>query len=156
MGATYTDERGVVLVDYERCIGCRYCMSACPYGVRQFNWESTKKAKEKAEYMDGYDYGYPFDFRDKDGRLVYMPNRPQGIVEKCTFCVQYTSDNELPACVQSCPANARIFGNLDDPDSEVSHLIREHKAARLLEELGTSPKVYYLPPVKLKKQEVLR
>ena len=61
-GATYTDERGVVLIDYERCIGCRYCIAACPYGVRQFNWEDPKKTKERVGYEKGYEYGYPVDF----------------------------------------------------------------------------------------------
>ncbi|MHB1407796.1 MAG: 4Fe-4S dicluster domain-containing protein [Desulfitobacteriaceae bacterium] len=147
-GATYTDERGVVLVDYERCIGCRYCIAACPYGVRQFNWEDPHQAKERVGYQEGYEYGYPADYRDPDGRLVYTPNRPLGVVEKCTFCVQYTSKGELPACVQACPAKARIFGDLDDPDSEVSRLVQERQAFRLKEELGTSPKVFYLPPTK--------
>lgn len=145
VGATYTDERGVVLVDYDRCIGCRYCITACPYGVRQFNWEDPEKAKARVGYQEGYDYGYPFDHKD-DGRLVYTQNRPKGVVEKCTFCVQYTTEGEDPACVRSCPANARIFGDLEDPDSEVGRLIRERHAVRLLEELGTSPKVYYLLP----------
>lgn len=144
--ATYTDERGVVLIDYERCIGCRYCISACPYGVRQFNWEDPVKAKERVGYMDGYDYGYPGEYRDKDGRLVFTPNRPRGVAEKCTFCVQYTSNGEQPACVQACPGKARIFGDLDDPQSEVSRLIRQHQAYRLREDLGTSPKVFYIPP----------
>ncbi|NLL18010.1 MAG: 4Fe-4S dicluster domain-containing protein [Clostridia bacterium] len=148
VGATYTDEQGVVLVDLERCIGCRYCMSACPYGVRQFNWEDPKQAKEKAGYAKGYTYGYPFPQRDKKGRLVYTPNRPKGITEKCTFCVQYTSKGELPMCVQACPAGARHFGDLDDPNSTVGRLIRERETIRLLEELGTSPKVYYLSPNK--------
>lgn len=148
VSATYTDDRGVVLVDYERCIGCRYCMSACPYGVRQFNWEAGQKAKDKAGYMKGYDYGYPEDYRTEDKRLVYTPDRPQGVVEKCTFCVQYTKNGELPACVRSCPANARFFGDLDDHDSIVSRLVQERYTFRLLEELGTSPKVFYLPPVK--------
>ncbi|WP_141262728.1 4Fe-4S dicluster domain-containing protein [Moorella sp. E308F] len=146
VGATYTDDRGRVLVDYERCIGCRYCMAACPYGVRQFNWEDQQKAKAKAGYMPGYDYGYPFEHRDRNSRLVYMPDRPKGIVEKCTFCVQYTDKGELPVCVQACPAGARFFGDLDDPKSEVSRLVRERQALRLKEELGTKPKVFYLPP----------
>jgi len=146
--ATYTDENGVVLVDYERCIGCRYCISACPYGVRQFNWEDPVKAKERVGYMSGYAYGYPGDYRDKDGRLVYTPNRPRGVAEKCTFCVQYTANGEQPACVRACPGKARIFGDLDDPQSEVSRLIRQRQAFRLREDLGTSPKVYYLPATK--------
>lgn len=148
VGATYTDELGVVLVDYERCIGCRYCMSACPYGVRQFNWQDAKKAKQQAGYMSGYDYGYPEDQRDKDDRLVYTQDRPQGVVEKCTFCAQYTQNGQLPACVRSCPSKARIFGDLDDPDSEISRLVAERQTFRLLEELGTSPKVFYLAPTK--------
>lgn len=148
VGATYTDERGVVLVDYERCIGCRYCMSACPYGVRQFNWQDPKTAKQQAGYMSKYDYGYPEDYRDKDDRLVYTPDRPQGVVEKCTFCAQYTQNGQLPACVRACPSKARIFGDLDDPNSEVSRLVGERQTFRLLEELGTSPKVFYITPTK--------
>lgn len=143
--ATYTDDRGVVLVDYERCIGCRYCISACPYGVRQFNWEDPKKAKARTGGLQGYDYGYPFDYRDQDGRLVYTPDRPKGVVEKCTFCVQYTDgQKQLPACVRACPAKARVFGDLDDPNSEISKLVGERQTYRLLEDLGTSPKVFYL------------
>lgn len=150
VGATYTDARGVVLVDLERCIGCRYCMSACPYGVRQFNWEDPEKAKEKAGYPQDYAYGYPFDHRDPNDRLVYSPNRPKGITEKCTFCAQYTAQGELPMCVQACPAKARHFGDLDDPASAVGKLIREQETFRLLEELGTAPKVFYLSPSKPK------
>ncbi|ABB15512.1 MULTISPECIES: 4Fe-4S dicluster domain-containing protein [Carboxydothermus] len=148
VGATYTDDKGRVLVDYERCIGCRYCMTACPYGVRQFNWEDPKKAKDRVGYMKGYSYGYPFDHRDKDDRLVYTQNRPKGVVEKCTFCVQYTDKGELPACVQACPAHARIFGDLDDKDSEISKLVHERQVVQLKEHLGTKPKVYYLAPTK--------
>ncbi len=148
VGATYTDERGVVLVDYERCIGCRYCIAACPYNVRQFNWEDPKKAKERVGYEKGYEYGYPVEIRDPDGRLIYTPNRPVGVAEKCTFCFQYTSKGELPACVSSCPSKARIFGDLDDQESEVSTLLRDRSSFRLKEELGTQPKVYYLPPNK--------
>lgn len=147
-GATYTDDRGVVLVDYERCVGCRYCLSACPYGVRQFNWEDPAAAKKRAGYASNYDYGYPADYRDEEGRLVYTQDRPKGVVEKCTFCVQYTKNGEQPACVRSCPAKARIFGDLDDPNSEVAQLIGERQAFRLREDLGTSPKVFYLPPNK--------
>jgi len=149
VGATYTDERGAVLIDFERCIGCRYCIAACPYNVRQFNWEDPKEAKERAGYKEDYEYGYPVDVKDKNRRLVYTPNRPVGVVEKCTFCFQYTSQGEEPACVQSCPSRARIYGDLDDPDSEVSRLIRERQAFRLREDLGTQPKVYYLSASKL-------
>lgn len=154
VGATYTDEQGVVLVDFERCIGCRYCMAACPYGVRQFNWENPKKAKSKAGYQSGYDYGCPEDYRDAKGRLVYTQNRPTGVVEKCTFCVQYTRKGEPPACVRGCPANARIFGDLEDPQSEVSKLVGERQTFRLLEDKGTRPKVFYLSSTKPRRPEV--
>ena len=146
VGATYYDENRVVLIDFNRCIGCRYCIMACPYGVRQFNWEDAKHAKEKMDYAKGYEYGWPEEYRGKDNRLVYTPDRPRGVVEKCTFCIQYINEGEPPACVRSCPGKARHIGDLDDPNSLVSRLIRERPAFRLLEELGTKPKVYYLPP----------
>ena len=156
VGATWKREDGVVLIDFERCIGCRYCLTACPYGVRQFNWqdpdENFKKAFKISHNADwfavpGYRYGYPFDHRTK-GRLVYTPKRPKGVTEKCTFCVQYIDQGELPACVRACPGNARVFGDLDDPNSEISKILREHSTFRLLEEMGTRPKVFYIPPEK--------
>ena len=76
-GATYKNEEGMILVDYNRCIGCRTCMAACPYGVRQFNWKNPKKEKESM----GYEYGYPFDVKEEPNRLVYTQNRPTGVVE---------------------------------------------------------------------------
>lgn len=148
-GATYTNEEGTVLVDYNRCIGCRTCMAACPYGVRQFNWKNPEKEKEQI----GYEYGHPFDVNEEPKRLVYTQNRPMGVVEKCTFCVEYTKQGIDPACVRACPAKARIFGDLDDPDSEVSKLIRTHQVQRLLEEYGTQPKVYYISSSRLKNIE---
>jgi len=134
-----------VLIDYERCIGCRYCMSACPYGVRQFNWEDPAKAHQRSEYQDHYRYGYPEEHRH-DGRLVYAPQRPRGIVEKCTFCAQYRDRGELPACVRGCPGKARFVGDLHDPDSDVSRMIKGRNAFTLLPEKGTKPTVFYLPP----------
>ena len=149
-GATYTDENGVVLVDYKRCIGCRACIAACPYGVRQFNWKDAKTLKQNEI---GYEYGYPYDVKDEPKRLVYTLNRPSGVVEKCTFCTQYVAKGEQPACVQACPARARIFGDLDDSNSEVSRLVRKHQVYRLLEQYGTEPKVYYISSGKLKNIE---
>ncbi|MGI6216830.1 MAG: 4Fe-4S dicluster domain-containing protein [Coriobacteriales bacterium] len=141
--ATYRDEEtGTVLVDYERCIGCRFCMSACPYGVRQFNWSAPKYPEE----TDGgeYHYGYPSDYRN-DGHLVYTPSRPEGVVEKCTFCAQYTSQGIDPACVSGCPASARIFGDMDDPNSEISKYLSAHETFVLGEEYNTHPRVFYIP-----------
>jgi len=144
VGATYVDDEGLVRMDYQRCIGCRYCTTACPYTVRYYNWYTP-------QYPAGYDaYLNP-----------NVPVRPVGVVEKCTFCIHRLEPAKreaaaqgreltdadlvlLPACNQACPASARYFGDLDDPESTVSRLARSPRAFRLLEDLGTEPKVYYL------------
>lgn len=153
--ATYKDKDGMVLIDFERCIGCRYCMSACPYGVRQFNWEDPKKTLGKLEYVENYSYGYPLNHRKEHNgfnRLVYMKTRFKGVVEKCVFCVHYYDTGGLdPACVRGCPGQARFVGDLDDPDSKVSQLIRDNEAFTLLPEKGTEPSCFYLPPSRKKK-----
>ena len=128
---------GTVLVDYDRCIGCRYCMAACPYGVRIFNWGD-------ASYAPGGVVGYGKEYRT-DGRLVFTPERPKGVVEKCTFCVERIDVGEQPFCCETCPVGARVFGDLNDPDSEVSQLVNEGGATQLHPELGTDPNVYYVP-----------
>jgi len=134
--ATFRRDDGTVLVDYDRCIGCRYCMAACPYGVRIFNWGD-------AQYAAGGVVGYGDDYR-VDGRLVFTPERPKGVVEKCTFCVELIDQGEDPFCVQNCPAGARVFGDLDDPSSEVRQMVQDG-AQQLLPDLGTDPNVYYVP-----------
>ena len=128
VGATYKDgETGVVRQDYDKCIGCRMCMSACPYtGVRSFNWEEP-------QFMLGMDLG------DADA-----PKHQKHTVEKCTFCYQRISKGEEPACMDLCPARARHWGDLDDPDSEVSKLIASRSYKQLLPDMGTKPSVYYL------------
>lgn len=141
-GATFTDkDTGTVLVDFERCIGCRMCASACPYGVRQYNW--GKPAEMVG--MDGstYSYGYPLEYRD-NGRLVYTPTRPEGVMEKCTFCAQLTANGQKPACCSACPGNARIFGDIDDPDSEISKYLEGKETMKLAEQYGTEPNIYYI------------
>jgi molybdopterin-containing oxidoreductase family iron-sulfur binding subunit len=148
VGATYKRKSdGVVLVDFDRCIGCRYCMTACPYGARSFNWETPDQVPSE------FALGYPVDYIDPDptsgkNRLVYMPKRPKGVVEKCTFCVQRIDNGEVPFCVEVCPARARIFGDLNDPNSSVSQMINSSAAYTLNPELGTEPSVYYIPPKK--------
>ena len=126
VGATYHRDDGVVMMDNERCIGCRYCMIACPYGVRVFNW------------------GWPERPTDFDTGMVAA--RPVGTVEKCLLCVHRLTDGQVPSCVWSCPEGARVFGDLNDPASRVSTLIRDREGGRLLEDRGTEPSVYYLPP----------
>lgn len=124
VGATYRDNDGRILINYDRCIGCRYCMAACPYNVRVFNWQEPVREP-------GFSYGD-------------VPARPKGVVEKCTLCVERTSKGKEPVCVEVCPAKARMFGDLDDPNSEVSKAIRERGGQQLLAEKGTKPQVYYL------------
>lgn len=157
VGATWQREDGLVLVDYERCIGCRYCMTACPYGIRQFNWQGSDESFSQGFRAAGfreddfadkeYRYGYPLDHRTA-GRLVFTRRRPRGVVEKCTFCVQYVDQGLLPACVRGCPGNARVFGDLNDPGSEISKIIRGRDVFRLLTELDTRPKVFYIFPAR--------
>ena len=124
-GATYKDENGRVEINYENCIGCRMCMAACPYNARSFNWEDPVRDPD-------------FSYGDKD-----VPVRVKGMVEKCTFCKERTDRGQEPMCVVVCPFEARTFGDLDDPDSEVSQLIREKHAYVLLEDKGTKPQVHY-------------
>lgn len=148
-GATYTTEDGAVLIDFERCIGCRYCMAACPYGVRQFNWKDPKGLKEEAIKIEP-DYGYPFDYREGgEDRLVYTQHRSVGVTEKCTFCAQYTSQGIDPACVRACPQQARVYGDLDDPESEIATILASKQTIRLKEEYGTQPKVAYVTASKV-------
>lgn len=128
VGATYKDpETGIMCQDYDKCIGCRMCMAACPYtGVRSFNWEEPK-------YTVGFSLG------DSDA----APHQ-RHVVEKCIMCRQRVSRGEEPACIRVCPARARFWGDFDDPDSEVSQLVREREYKQLLVDEGTKPSVYYL------------
>lgn len=124
-GATYKDDKGRVEIDYEKCIGCRMCMAACPYNARSFNWEEPKRKPD-------FNYG--------DSRV---PVRAKGVAEKCTLCKERTDDGEEPMCVKCCPSFARTFGDLDDPNSEISKKIKEKNAYVLLEDRGTKPQVHY-------------
>lgn len=124
-GATYKDDKGRIEIDYDKCIGCRMCMAACPYNARVFNWNVPERAT-------GFGYG--------DARV---PERPKGVVEKCTLCKERTDAGEIPMCVRTCPARARVFGDLDDPNSEISKLRLRSNVEILLEDMGTQPQVFY-------------
>ncbi len=128
VGATYKDrDTGIVRQDYDRCIGCRMCIAACPYtGVRSYNWEAPK---------------YSIDFAAGD---IEVPAHQKHTVEKCTFCYHRIAKGEKPACMVLCPGRARYYGDLEDPNSEVSVLIATRQYKQLLPEKGTRPSVYFL------------
>lgn len=124
-GASYRTEEGIVLVDYDKCIGCRICMSACPYYARHYNFSD----QERNPYYTGFEMT-PFE-------EVKSKNHPVGKVGKCDFCKDRLAEGKEPACVQACITKARFIGDLDDPYSEVSTLIRDKAAKPLNEHLGT-------------------
>jgi molybdopterin-containing oxidoreductase family iron-sulfur binding subunit len=125
---TYRDPDGIVVIDYNWCIGCRLCMNACPYWARRFNWGEPNLPND-----------------EMNPKTHYLGNRPRmrGVVEKCTWCVQRTRQGRYPACVEVCPVGARKFGNLLDPNSEVSRILERKRVFRLRAELNTYPKFFY-------------
>jgi len=126
--ATWQEPDGIVVIDADWCIGCRCCMSACPYGARHFNWSEPSISSEEL-----------------NPNTHYLGNRPRptGVVEKCTFCIHRTREGRYPACVEICPVGARKFGNLLDENSEMRYLLREKRVFVLKEELNTQPRFYY-------------
>jgi Fe-S-cluster-containing dehydrogenase component len=126
--ATWKEPDGIVVIDYDWCIGCRCCMSACPYGARHMNWAEPVLPKEQMNPITHY--------------LGNRP-RPKGVVEKCTFCIQRTRDGRYPACVEICPVGARKFGNLLDPQSEIRKVMETKRVFVFKEELATQPHFYY-------------
>jgi Fe-S-cluster-containing dehydrogenase component len=123
--ATWKEPDGIVVVDYNWCIGCRYCEAACPYHARRFNWKKPE---------------LPADQINPDQAYLSNRVRPQGVIEKCTFCLHRTREGKLPACLEACPTGARVFGNLLDPDSEIRWVLENKRVFVLKEELGTRPR----------------
>lgn len=123
-GATWKREDGIVMMDYHRCIGCRYCMAACPYGSRSFNWRDPR----------------PFiDEINPD-----FPTRTRGVVEKCNFCEERLAQGLLPACVEACQEKALLFGDLEDPASEIREILRVDYTIQRKLGLGVKPRVFYI------------
>ncbi len=126
--ATWKEPDGIVVVDYNWCIGCRYCEAACPYHARRFNWTKPE---------------IPADEINPDQAYLSNRIRPQGVMEKCTFCLHRTRKGRMPACLEACPTGARVFGNLLDPDSEVRWVLENKRVFILKEDQGTQPRFFY-------------
>jgi len=126
--ATWQEPDGITVIDYDWCIGCRYCEAACPYWARRFNFAEPHIPAEEL-----------------NPDMAYLSNRPRpkGVMEKCTFCLHRTRQGRLPACLEACPTGARKFGNILDPDSEVSQILRTKRIFVLKEDVGTLPRFFY-------------
>ena len=126
--ATWTEPDGITVIDYDWCIGCRYCEAACPYWARRFNFTAPEIPKEEV-----------------NPSIAYLSNRPRpaGVMEKCTFCLHRTREGKMPACLEVCPVGARKFGNVLDPTSDVAEILRKKRVFVLKEELGTNPRFFY-------------
>ena len=132
--ATWQEPDGITVIDYDWCIGCRYCEAACPYWARRFNFTEPKLAETKEEAA-----------KLLNPDMSYLSNRPRskGVMEKCHFCLQRTREGKLPACLEVCPVGARKFGNILDPESEVSQILRNKHVFVLKQEVGTNPRFFY-------------
>ncbi|MHC1744232.1 MAG: sulfate reduction electron transfer complex DsrMKJOP subunit DsrO [Syntrophobacteraceae bacterium] len=124
--ATFKRADGITMMDYHRCIGCRFCMAGCPFGARSFNFSEPR----------------PF-IKDADLNYKY-PSRERGVVEKCSFCDERLAAGQLPACVEACKVGALVFGDLTDPKSPVRKILDSNFSIRRKAELGTEPSVYYI------------
>jgi molybdopterin-containing oxidoreductase family iron-sulfur binding subunit len=122
--ATFKLADGITMQDMHRCIGCRFCMAACPYGARSFNWRDPRVAI-------------------KNENKAY-PTRTKGVVEKCTFCSERLSEGKIPACVEAAPKGGLLFGDMEDPNSEVRSIVTNKYTIRRKPDLGTGPAIYYL------------
>ncbi len=126
--ATWQEPDGITVIDYDWCIGCRYCEAACPYWARRFNFAEPE---------------VPTD--ELNPKMAYLSNRPRrkGVMEKCTFCLHRTRQGRMPACLEVCPTGSRKFGNVLDRDSEVAYILKNKRVFVLKEELGTLPRFFY-------------
>jgi molybdopterin-containing oxidoreductase family iron-sulfur binding subunit len=148
-------DNGITMHNPKKCIGCRYCMINCPYGVIYFNWEDAHPFwKEENSLIQGVTSSPAEEVSKVGGKRIPYYNaergttlpaiRPKGVVEKCTFCDHRIKEGKLPRCVESCPTDARIFGDLDDLGSEVRQLLGKFRPFRLKEAQGTEPAVFYI------------
>jgi len=125
-GATWKRGDGIVMMDFHRCIGCRYCMVACPYGARSYNFVDPRQALDMTKVDPGF------------------PTRTRGVVEKCTLCSERIDRGGIPACVEGCSRGALLFGDINDPKSEVRRVVETRLTLVRRPEMGTKPRVYYV------------
>ncbi len=142
VNATWQRPDGIVAVDYEQCIGCRYCITACPYSARTFDTGHTYT--QETIQQQGYELLVNFEYGEQRDRTPGAEQSPVGNVRKCHFCLHRLAEGEVPACVSTCLGMANYFGDANDPDSLVAEMIASPNVTRLKEEMGTEPKVYYL------------
>ncbi len=126
--ATWQEPDGITVIDYNWCIGCRYCEAACPYWARRFNFAEPQIPPGEL-----------------NPNISYLSNRPRskGVMEKCTFCLHRTREGKLPACLEVCPTGSRKFGNVLDPSSDVAYILRNKRVFVLKEDVGTLPRFFY-------------
>ncbi len=126
--ATWQEPDGITVIDYDWCIGCRYCEAACPYWARKFNFAKPSIPKERI-----------------NPNMSYLSNRPRdnGVMEKCTYCLHRTREGRYPACLEACPTGARVFGNVLDPKSQIAYVLKNKRTFVLKEEMGTIPRFFY-------------
>jgi Fe-S-cluster-containing dehydrogenase component len=126
--ATWQEPDGITVIDYDWCIGCRYCEAACPYWARRFNFTEPEIPSEHV-----------------NPNMGYLSNRPRakGVMEKCTYCLHRTRVGRLPACLEVCPTGSRKFGNVLDPESEVAYILQHKRVYVLKEDVGTLPRFFY-------------
>jgi Fe-S-cluster-containing dehydrogenase component len=172
--AMYKHANNITMTSNERCIGCRLCQQACPYSAENVTKEEAEYSVISFNDFEKETHGFYRDEKElikactasgaeiagKAGdtpphrTLYYHADygsvRRGGVVEKCTFCEHRVENGELPNCVVACPASARIFGDLDDPSSEASKLLKKHKSFVLKPKAGTKPNVYYIRSFKVK------
>ena len=122
---------GLVLMDFHRCIGCRFCMAACPYGARSFNWYNPR-IEGTVKLVGGRDINPDF------------PTRERGVVEKCNLCAERLAKNQIPACVKVCKKDALVFGDLHNPNSKIRQILKSNHTIQRKSELGTGPSVFYI------------
>ncbi len=147
-------DNGITMHSPDKCIGCKYCMFNCPYGVIYFNWKKPHQFWESdSKLMQGTASAREMTKQAGDSVLPYYNSdraetsaglREKGVVEKCTFCDHRVKNGKLPYCVEACPSEARIFGDIDDPDSKITFLLGKYRPMRLRDYVGTEPHVFYI------------